>query len=152
MKKPILFVALLLFLSINALAQPKSQPAFLKGKFKTSEQNMQAVIVANAKYPVNALLNYDQGIVKLTFIISENGKVTDIKVLNPGKPDIEKEAIRLVGLLRGWRPALNNGIAVKEKKDVAIEFLLKKITANDTVGEINLLNKNGYRLYLPANN
>ncbi|MCI0444352.1 energy transducer TonB, partial [bacterium] len=62
-----------------------------------------------------------EGTVKLNILVSENGKVLDVKVLESPHPVLEQAAIRLV---KEWTysPATKNGVPVRVWFPAAINF------------------------------
>ncbi|MCC5928937.1 MAG: TonB family protein [Cyclobacteriaceae bacterium] len=74
----------------------------------------------NLVYPPEA--DEQGGMVNLLFIVSQSGKIENIRVLNSPGTEFEHEAIRL--LLNGpsWKPATENGIPVPKEISVNIRF------------------------------
>ena len=56
------------------------------------------------------------GRVVLSFTVSENGKVTDVKVLRGVHEDLDKEAVRVLGMAPDWTPGMVDG------KPVAVSY------------------------------
>lgn len=74
----------------------------------------------NLVYPPEA--DEQGGLVNLLFVVTQNGKIENIRVLNSPGTEFEHEAIRL--LLNGppWKPATENGIPVPKEVSVNIRF------------------------------
>ncbi|HEY8366538.1 MAG TPA: energy transducer TonB [Bacteroidia bacterium] len=83
-------------------------------------------IRTNLKYPPLAVENEVQGRVNISFVISYEGEVTDIKLLGDKKLGygLETEAVRVIKLLPAMKPATSNGQSVNMKYRVPIVFKL----------------------------
>ncbi len=80
----------------------------------------------NLNYPSQAVENEVQGRVYVSFVISYEGKVTEVKVVGDKKLGygIEEEAVRVVKLIPNMKPATSNGSAVNMKYRIPIVFKL----------------------------
>jgi TonB family protein len=81
-------------------------------------------LAKNIKYPAVALQNKIEGRVIVQFVVKENGKVADIKVMRGVSPELDAEAIRVVGLMPDWIPGKQRGKAVAVKYTMPIMFRL----------------------------
>lgn len=79
----------------------------------------------NIRYPVVAEENGVQGRVILTFVVERNGSITDIKVVKPVDPSLDKEAIRVVKGMPHWIPGKQNGSSVRVKFTLPVIFRLQ---------------------------
>jgi TonB family protein len=78
------------------------------------------------KYPREAVDNGIQGRVQVEFIIDENGKVGDVKVVRGADPLLDAEAVRVVSASPKWKPGKVGGRSVKAEMSLYIEFKLQK--------------------------
>lgn len=78
------------------------------------------------KYPKQALSEGIQGKVLVDFIIDENGKVTDVKVLKGVDPALDDEAVRVISASPAWKPGYVQGKKVKSEISLYVEFRLEK--------------------------
>lgn len=92
--------------------------------FKGGESAMNKFITDNIKYPASAKENGIQGRVTVRFVITQNGKITDIKVIRGIDPACDKEAIRIVESMPDWEPGKQNGKAVSVYYTLPIKFSL----------------------------
>jgi TonB family protein len=79
----------------------------------------------NMKYPKEARKNNYQGTVYLAFVISEDGSIQDLDVINPedNHPLLTQEALRIVkSYPYKWSPGLLDGIAVRVLMTLPIRF------------------------------
>ena len=70
------------------------------------------------------------GRVTLSFIIEEDGSITDIKCMRSPHDDLTKEAIRVVKLMPKWLPGKQNGKAVRVKYVLPFTFHLPSQTTD----------------------
>lgn len=95
-------------------------------EFSGGEVALQKYIAKNTKYPKIAIENGKQGTVFVEFVIDEEGRVTQAKVLRKGKNDasLEKEALRVVNSTsKKWSPAtMANGEKCKMRFRLPVKF------------------------------
>ncbi|MBP5506294.1 MAG: energy transducer TonB [Prevotella sp.] len=65
------------------------------------------------------------GRVVVSFTIERDGSITDAKVVKSLHPLFDKEALRIVGLMPKWSPAMENGEIKKVTYNLPIPFKLK---------------------------
>ena len=78
------------------------------------------------RYPKQALQDGIQGKVLVDFIINEDGKVTDVKVLKGVDEELDAEAIRVISASPNWKPGYVKGKKVKSEMSLYVEFRLEK--------------------------
>lgn len=117
MKKLIIaFAFVLSFLSTYAIETPE---------FPGGESALNSYLAANTRYPSVAQENGVEGIVVVGFLVTVDGKLTDLKVLKFVDPDLEKEALRVVAGMPAWIPAEKDGQAVEASAKVNVPFILE---------------------------
>ena len=82
-------------------------------------------LAKNIKYPAVALQNKIEGRVIVQFVVKENGKVAELKVVRGVTPELDAEALRVVGLMPDWIPGKQRGKAVAVKYTMPIMFRLQ---------------------------
>ena len=82
-------------------------------------------ITENMQYPAIAQENGVSGNVRVSYIIDEEGNVTDAEVIESVDPYLDKEAVRLISSMPKWKPGVRNGRYVKMKTSTVIRFELK---------------------------
>ena len=96
-------------------------------------------LAQNIKYPVAALQAKIEGRVIVQFLVKENGKVADIKVMRGVSPELDAEAMRVVGLMPDWIPGKQRGKAVAVKYTMPIMFRLQnQVPEKEAYQHINL--------------
>ncbi len=76
------------------------------------ERALLEYISRNIIYPEEALANNIQGRVILKFVVTEDGSVGEIQMLKSVDPLLDKEAVRVVGTLPGFKPGKQGGTPV----------------------------------------
>ncbi|GAA4908430.1 TonB family protein [Mucilaginibacter defluvii] len=81
-------------------------------------------LAKNIRYPALAREKNKQGRVFISFIVTETGKLKDIKVLKGIGFGCDEEVVRVMKLSPDWKPQYLNGKPVKELYTVPIAFNL----------------------------
>lgn len=92
------------------------EPKFVGGENKLFE------FISNIKYPERAKELGIQGIVYVSFVISETGEVQDARVLRGISPDLDSAALATVKKMPKWIPGKQNGKNVKVQFNLPIKF------------------------------
>lgn len=83
-------------------------------------------LAKNTKYPEAALERGAEGKVFVQFTIEKDGRVSNVKVLRPVDPDLDREAVRVVSSMPRWKPGRQRGKFVRVSYTVPINFHLAK--------------------------
>ncbi|MDR3062200.1 MAG: TonB family protein [Dysgonamonadaceae bacterium] len=81
-------------------------------------------IYQNLKYPSVALKQRIQGKVVCSFIIMEDGSVTDVKLEQGIYIFLDEEALRVLRVMPEWKPGMKGGKGIKMKCYVPVVFKL----------------------------
>ena len=87
---------------------------------------LQKWVYTYMKSPQEAVEKGIQGRVLVDFIIDEEGKLRDVKVLKGVDPLLDEEAVRIVSGSPKWKPGRLRGQKVKSEMSLYIEFRLEK--------------------------
>ena len=98
----------------------EDMPAFPGGM-----QALMAFLIENIQYPADAQKQKVDGRVLVNFVVEKDGSITEVKVLKPGFPSLDAEAIRVVKAMPKWKPGYQNGQPVRVQYTVPINFSLK---------------------------
>lgn len=93
-------------------------------EYPGGEEALRKDLTDLVKYPEEAKKNGITGKVFVTFIVNENGNVTDTKIARGVNPLLDKESLRVVGMLKTWKPGKEGGKAVKVAYTLPINFAL----------------------------
>lgn len=115
--KKLLFI-ILASLGISASGIAADVPTFPGG-----DEALKKYISENTRYPQIAIDNGVEGVVVVGFMVNTDGTLQDLKVLKYVDPDLEKEAIRVVGGMPAWIPAEKDGTPIEAPSKVEIPFI-----------------------------
>jgi protein TonB len=88
------------------------------------EEAMMAFLSRNVEYPDPDRQMDIQGKVIVGFIIDENGKVTDIKIVKGMTRTLNEESIRVVSKLKDFKPGEQGGHRVRVRYNLPIKYTL----------------------------
>lgn len=103
--------------------------------FKPGIDSLNLFFRQHSQYPREAIEQSKQGTVAIRFIVKSDGSVSNPEITgtNPGY-GMDKEALRLAGIMPDWRPALAGGRAVHAYIKLFFRFdLLKGTVVADEV-------------------
>lgn len=96
-----------------------------KPEFPGGPDALNAFLRKNLEYPMDCEALERDGIVKVMFIVDEEGRITDIKVIgNELLPSAGRESSRVIGMMPNWTPGKIGGKAVKTYFIQPIRFRL----------------------------
>lgn len=79
----------------------------------------------HVKYPAIAEENGVQGRVVCSFVVEKDGSITNVEVVKPVDPSLNKEALRVVSMMPKWKPGMQDGKPVRVKYTVPVSFFLQ---------------------------
>jgi TonB family protein len=101
--------------------------------FEGGEQGRIAFLQQNLRYPKSARDAGEQGTVFVSFVISSEGEIADVKVLRGVSKAIDEEAVRVVKMMPRWTPAKLDGEPVNIQFNMPIRFVLQKDAEHATI-------------------
>jgi TonB family protein len=151
MKKTLFFIAILCVSSF-AKAQDTTNQAqrnvftFVdkKPEFPGGEKAFISYLTEHIKYPENVQKERVIGKIYSTFVVSENGSISQVKILNSGLPPyLDAEVMRLLTNMPNWTPAIKDAEKVAVTTTQVIQFPLdgvaiisKKMNSKAETGNI----------------
>ncbi|TAJ15427.1 energy transducer TonB [Marinilabiliaceae bacterium JC017] len=96
-----------------------------KPEFPGGETGLMTYISKNVKYPIVCQENGVQGKVYVSFVIDEQGKVSNVRSLRSPDANLEREALRVIKSLPDWKPGMQRGKPVKVSFQVPVSFRLQ---------------------------
>lgn len=93
--------------------------------------SMQAYISRSLKYPVEAIVKGIQGTVFVTFVVTETGSVTEIKLLKGIGGGCDEVAMNLVANMPKWKPGKQKGVPVNSRFNLPVRFTLDGESRSD---------------------
>jgi TonB family protein len=106
------------------LAAPSFQ--YLEAEPAAGYPALYEYFASELRYPAEALKDSIQGIVSVSFLIDQEGKPVQIKIVNSLGPAFDKEAQRLIENMPAWKPATLNGKPVAAKISLPFTFQIVK--------------------------
>ena len=97
----------------------QKQPMFPGGMEKFYQYLSKSI-----RYPKKSQEQNIQGKVFLTFIVEQDGSLSDIQVLRGPGSEINDEAIRVLNASPNWNPGIYNDKPVRVKYNIAVNFTL----------------------------
>jgi len=91
--------------------------------FSDKNMTLASFIAGNLEYPEAAIKQNVSGIVKLSFIVETNGKISNILTVNSLGAGCNEEAIRMLYLIK-WMPGVYDDKAVRTRTSLSISFNL----------------------------
>jgi protein TonB len=65
-----------------------------------------------------------QGRVVMNFVVNKDGSIVDVKISRSPDPRLSEEALRVVNLMPKWKPARQDGKAVRSRFALPVMFRL----------------------------
>lgn len=81
-------------------------------------------IAGSIKYPKMAQENNVQGKVFLSFVVEKDGSLSDVQITRGLGSGTDEEAIRVLKESPKWHPGIQNGLAVRVKYNINVNFTL----------------------------
>jgi TonB family protein len=117
--RTLVFILMLLTIKLIAIAQSdayQTSDPFYRGpgcidlapRYPGGYAGIQKLLSDSARYPQTPKGKYIRGSVIIHFGIDTCGNPVNISVFKGNDRNLEQEAVRLIGLLKGWRPATLN--------------------------------------------
>lgn len=79
-----------------------------------AEYDYDEFIINNLKYPEYEESNNIEGTVKISFVVEKDGSITNVRVYKSSENEnLDKEAMRVIKMLKPWKPAKQNGKATR---------------------------------------
>ena len=96
-----------------------------KPEFNGGEAAMYKWLSDNIVFPTIAAEEGVQGRVVVEFVVGKDGSISNVRVVRPRHPALDKEAVRVVKAMPAWIPGRNNGQPVKVTYTLPVNFKLK---------------------------
>lgn len=104
----------------EAFAVVEQMPEFPGGM-----KELMTYLKDNIKYPKAAQDKKVQGRVIVQFVVEKDGTPTEFEIMRSVNPDLDAEALRVLGEMPKWKPGMQKGQAVRVKFTVPVSFKLQ---------------------------
>lgn len=139
-----LFLSFLLAATINSQSQ-NSDSLFIEEigglpitdewpsnpSFPGGEDSLKHFLVSNLQYPSNAKDSNIEGTVYISFVVEQDGKISNVKPIKYIGFGLDEEAIRVVSMMPDWTPGYLGGKPVRTQLCIPIRYVLDN--NNDSV-------------------
>jgi TonB family protein len=89
----------------------------------------------NLKYPPEARQKGVTGKVFVTYVIEEDGSISNVKVLRGIGGGCDEEAVRVISMMPKWNPGMQRGKAVRVQFNLPVNFVLDDGKNKEKSGE-----------------
>lgn len=93
-------------------------------EFPNGDGALMKYLQEHINYPIAARENRIQGRVIVSFIVNEDGSISDVKVKKSVDPDLDKEAVRVVQSMPNWKPGRMGEKNVRVNFTIPVTFRL----------------------------
>jgi TonB family protein len=127
MKKLLAILIVLCTVSLDSTAQDEDIFVIVEHMptFQGGEEVMNKFFLEEMMYPRIAASGGIKGKVHVSFVVNEDGSISDVKILK-GKPmGLSKEAVRLIKKMPNWTPGKQGDKVVKVQMIVQVDFPLE---------------------------
>lgn len=105
----------------------------------------------NVEYPTETKNAGLQGTEVVQFVVTQNGTVTDYKIINSVSPEVDREVIKVLKATNGkWNPGTTDGNPENMKTEVSVAFFMH--SAEDMVKTAKNYQQKGNNLMFEKNN
>lgn len=128
----LIFFLLSLICVVDIKAQEKSTTDEIYVKvdvmpeFPGGMDDLSYFFYTHLKYPEDAKKEKIEGVVYISFIVDETGKVKNVKVIKGVHASLDKEAVRVASQMPNWTPGKHNGKNVKVQFNLPVKFSLEE--------------------------
>lgn len=95
-------------------------------EFPDGQEALFKFLSSTIRYPSDCQEKGIQGTVIVQFVVAQDGRITDIKVVrSSGNNLLDEEALRVVKAMPKWKPGMHKGKPVRVKYTTPINFILE---------------------------
>ncbi len=98
---------------------------FVKPSYDGGNRAIYKFIARKMKYPKRMQAIGKEGKVLVGFTVTKEAKVKNIRIIRSSSPAFSKEAIRVVNLLKNWKPGVRDGEKINVKYALPVSFRLQ---------------------------
>ena len=101
---------------------------------KCGDEKMLNFIYQNLKYPEEAEATGVEGVVVCSFIIEQDGSISNAKIIRSIGSGCDKEVLRVVNSMPNWTPGKQHGQTVRVQYNLPVKFSLTSDLPNTYLG------------------
>jgi protein TonB len=103
--------------------------ATIMPQFPGGQDALASYVNNHVEYPQQAIDDNKTGTVRVSFVVDENGKVTNARLINDRGDKVgnglDEEALRVINNMPAWKPGKVKGKTVKTRLELPINFQLE---------------------------
>ncbi len=123
--------------SLNSISVDSSLSLYTKynegAHFIYGRDSLANFLANELEYPNNARNQSIQGTATLSFVVEQNGFISNMSILNSLGGGCDIEATRVIGKTK-WKPAVNNGKLVRSRITYPVQFKLQNNFQDNSMG------------------
>lgn len=112
-------------------------------EYPGGQAGLNKYIIENLIYPPTAVNDGIEGRVVCQFVVEKDGSISDVKVVRSVAPILDNEAVRIIKNMPKWKPATQEGKAVRTNYTLPVSFKLspKENNTPSTTSNNNIMNE-----------
>lgn len=148
MKALVSFCLLLLLAAapVGETYAQKKKDKIVMPEYPGGQAALRKFLLKELKYPTEARNANEVGEVIVGFTVGMDGHISGVRVLKPVSPSLNAEAMRVVQMMKYWKPGTRNGKPVRAEMSIPINF--KTVVDNNKyVNEEDSYSKKGRDIF-----
>jgi TonB family protein len=122
MKRIISFLLILLLSAPLCCTFAQEKDKIVMPEYPGGQAALRKFLISELKYPAEARAANEVGEVLVGFTVGMDGSISGVRVLKPVSPALNAEAVRVVQMMKYWRPGTRNGKPVRADMTIPINF------------------------------
>ena len=122
MKRIISFFLTLLLSAPLCCTFAQEKDKIVMPEYPGGQAALRKFLMSELKYPAEARAANEVGEVLVGFTVGMDGSISGVRVLKPVSPALNAEAVRVVQMMKYWRPGTRNGKPVRAEMTIPINF------------------------------
>lgn len=122
MKRIISFFLILLLSAPQCCTFAQEKDKIVMPEYPGGQAALRKFLISELKYPAEARAANEVGEVLVGFTVGMDGSISGVRVLKPVSPALNAEAVRVVQMMKYWRPGTRNGKPVRAEMTIPINF------------------------------
>ena len=122
MKRIISFFLILLLSAPLCCTFAQEKDKIVMPEYPGGQAALRKFLMSELKYPAEARAANEVGEVLVGFTVGMDGSISGVRVLKPVSPALNAEAVRVVQMMKYWRPGTRNGKPVRAEMTIPINF------------------------------
>lgn len=122
MKRIISFFLILLLSAPLCCTFAQEKDKIVMPEYPGGQAALRKFLMSELKYPAEARAANEVGEVLVGFSVGMDGSISCVRVLKPVSPALNAEAVRVVQMMKYWRPGTRNGKPVRAEMTIPINF------------------------------